>query len=52
MAEAGVISPVALAEARAEDVPRVRLALPFRAPHLARALRNDGAPHDGGPSRQ
>ena len=41
MAEAGVISPVALAEARAEDVPRVRLALPFRAPHLARALRNE-----------
>jgi penicillin-binding protein 1C len=41
MAEAGVISPTALAEARAEDVPRVRLALPFRAPHLARALRNE-----------
>jgi penicillin-binding protein 1C len=41
MAEAGVISPVALAEARAEDVPRVRLAMPFRAPHLARALRNE-----------
>jgi penicillin-binding protein 1C len=41
MAEAGVISPAALAEARAEDVPGVRLAMPFRAPHLARALRND-----------
>jgi penicillin-binding protein 1C len=40
MAEAGVISSAALAEARAEDVPRVRLAMPFRAPHLARALRN------------
>jgi penicillin-binding protein 1C len=41
MAEAGVISPVALAQAGAEDVPRVRLAMPFRAPHLARALRNE-----------
>jgi penicillin-binding protein 1C len=41
MAEAGVISPVALAEASTEDVPRVRLAMPFRAPHLARALRNE-----------
>jgi penicillin-binding protein 1C len=41
MAEAGVISPAALAEARAEDVPRVRLAMPFRAPHLARALRDE-----------
>ncbi len=41
MAEAGVISPAALAEARAEDVPRVRLAMPFRAPHLARELRNE-----------
>jgi penicillin-binding protein 1C len=40
MAEAGVISPAALAEARAEDVPRIRLAMPFRAPHLARALHN------------
>jgi penicillin-binding protein 1C len=36
-----VISAVALAEARAEDVPRLRLAMPFRAPHLARALRNE-----------
>src|SRR6202043_61446 len=41
MAEAGVISSAALAEARAEDVPRVRRAMPFRAPHLARALRNE-----------
>ena len=41
MAEAGVISPAALAEARAEDIPQVRLAMPFRAPHLARALRNE-----------
>jgi penicillin-binding protein 1C len=41
MAEAGVISPAALAEAREEDVPRLRLAMPFRAPHLARALRDE-----------
>ena len=41
MAEAGVISPAARAEARAENVPRVRLAMPFRAPHLARALRSE-----------
>ena len=41
MAKASVISPVALAEARAEDVPRVRLAMPFRAPHLALALRKE-----------
>ena len=41
MTEAGVIPPAALAEARAEDVPRVRLAMPFRAPHLAWALRNE-----------
>ncbi len=41
MAAAGVISPAVLAEARAEDVPRVRLAMPFRAPHLARALRKE-----------
>src|SRR6516165_9801593 len=40
MAEAGVISPGALAEARAEEVPRVRLGMPFRAPHLARELRD------------
>ena len=41
MAEASVISPVTLAEARAEGVPRVRLAMPFRAPHLARELRSE-----------
>ncbi len=41
MAEAGVISPAALAEAREEDVPRLRLTMPFRAPHLARALRDE-----------
>jgi len=41
MADAGVISPAALAEARAETIPRVRLAMPFRAPHLARDLRDD-----------
>jgi penicillin-binding protein 1C len=41
MAEAGVISPAALAEAREEDIPRRRLAMPFRAPHLARALRDE-----------
>jgi penicillin-binding protein 1C len=41
MAEAEEISPAALSEAREEDVPRLRLAMPFRAPHLARALRNE-----------
>ena len=41
MAEAAVISPAALAEARVEDVSRVRLAMPFRAPHLARVLRDE-----------
>jgi len=41
MAEAGVISPDALAEAREETIPRLRLAMPFRAPHLARALRDE-----------
>jgi penicillin-binding protein 1C len=40
MAEAGVILPAALAEARAEGIPQVRLAMPFRAPHLARELRD------------
>jgi penicillin-binding protein 1C len=38
MAEAGVISTAACAEAREEAVPRARLAMPFRAPHLARDL--------------
>ncbi|MBV8778561.1 MAG: penicillin-binding protein 1C, partial [Alphaproteobacteria bacterium] len=41
MAEAGVISRAALAEARAAEVPRIRFTMPFRAPHLARALRNE-----------
>jgi penicillin-binding protein 1C len=41
MAEAGLISPAALAEAREEDVPRLRVTMPFRAPHLARALRDE-----------
>src|SRR4029077_2036475 len=40
MAEQELISPATLSEARAEEVPRVRLAMPFRAPHLARELRN------------
>lgn len=35
----GVISERALAEARAEQIPRHRWALPFHAPHLARAMR-------------
>ena len=38
MAEAGVIAPAVLAEARDAPVPRPRLAMPFHAPHLARAL--------------
>jgi penicillin-binding protein 1C len=40
MAEQQVISSATLAEARAEEVPSVRLAMPFRAPHLARELRD------------
>ena len=43
MADKGVISAQMLAEARAEPIPTRRLALPFHAPHLARALR-DAAP--------
>jgi len=35
----GVISERTLAEARAEPIPRHRWALPFHAPHLARAMR-------------
>jgi penicillin-binding protein 1C len=42
-AQAGVISPSTLAEARAEAVPGVRLKMPFHAPHLAKELR-DGQP--------
>jgi penicillin-binding protein 1C len=41
MAEAGVIAPPALAEALEERVRRLRLALPFRAPHLAQALHHE-----------
>jgi penicillin-binding protein 1C len=41
MTDAGVISPAVLAEAYLQDVPRARLAMPFRAPHLARALRQE-----------
>jgi penicillin-binding protein 1C len=42
VAAAGVISDGALAEASTEPVPSLRAALPFRAPHLAKALRGDG----------
>ena len=41
MADAGVISPATLAEAREEAIPGRRLAMPFRAPHLARDLRGE-----------
>ena len=41
MAEAGVISPAVFAEAREEGVPRDRLVMPFRAPHLARHLLDE-----------
>src|SRR5215472_4492216 len=41
MAEAGVISAVALAEAREEKIPHARLAMPFRAAHLAKALHDE-----------
>ncbi len=41
MAQAGVIAPETLAEARAAPVPQRRLPLPFHAPHLARALRDE-----------
>jgi len=37
----GVISEQSLMEARAEPVPSHRIAMPFHAVHLARALRND-----------
>jgi penicillin-binding protein 1C len=39
MSASGVISEKTLAEARAEPIPHHRWALPFHAPHLARALR-------------
>src|SRR5215472_2612047 len=41
MVLAGVISPAALAEAREQKIPQARLAMPFRAPHLARELRDE-----------
>lgn len=41
VAAAGVISTKSFAEAREETVPRFRLAMPFRAPHLARDLRDE-----------
>jgi penicillin-binding protein 1C len=41
MAAAGIISDTTLAEAAAEPVPAVRVALPLDAPHLARAMRDD-----------
>ena len=41
MAAAGIISDATLAEASAEPVPAVRMALPLDAPHLARRLRDD-----------
>ena len=41
LGRAGAISPGAIAEAREEEIPQVRLAMPFRAPHLARALRDE-----------
>jgi penicillin-binding protein 1C len=41
MAAAGVISPPVLAEAHVQGVAQVRVAMPFRAPHLALALRNE-----------
>ena len=45
MAAAGVISSETLAEATADPVPAMRVALPLTAPHLARMMR-DGNPHD------
>ncbi len=39
----GVISSETLAEAETEPVPTLRAALPFHAPHLARALRDGGS---------
>src|SRR6266446_1163553 len=44
MREKGILTDTAFVEARAEPVPQHRLALPFHAAHLARALRVD-APH-------
>src|SRR5258707_4014027 len=44
MRETGILTDTAFVEARAEPVPQHRLALPFHAAHLARALRVN-APH-------
>ena len=41
MRQRGIISEEIFDEARAEPVPQRRLALPFHAAHLARALRSD-----------
>src|SRR5207249_638111 len=41
MRQRGIISDSTFLEARAEPLPRQRLALPFHAAHLARALRTD-----------
>ena len=41
MRQRGIITEEAFVEARAEPVPQRRLALPFHAVHLARALRHD-----------
>lgn len=43
--ERGIISEQALTEARAEPVPSQRIALPFHAVHVARALHNDAPDH-------
>src|SRR5205814_3383642 len=41
MRQRGIITEEAFIEAHAEPVPQRRLALPFHAAHLARALRHD-----------
>src|SRR5438105_13723876 len=41
MRDKGILSDTAVAEARAEAISRQRFALPFHAPHLARALRSE-----------
>jgi len=44
MLDAGVVTQLAYDEALSEPVPSERLAMPFRAPHLARALRDGQDP--------